>query len=233
MKVTPSVIEVGAIYDGAQVEVRGEVRIGARIIVTVRGPVKDEVFNRKRRAGPIWINSGKVQISGIPSLFLRYSSDRLGNWVSSDCLRSYQIDEVSIRDQVRMHPPDPSAGHLIRADYLAMKTRQGLYQFTDGGVQIAEYGGRRAYFTATIQWPRHAPPATYEVGAYEILRGSVVRHASVPLDVVQVGFPATISGLATKRASAYGLLAVLVAVLAGFGIDFLATILFGKRRVAH
>lgn len=233
VKVTPAVIEVRTTYSGAQVEVRGEVRIGARVIVMVRGPAKEEVFNRKRRVGPIWINSGKVRISGLPALLLRYVSDPAGAWLSSDSLRSYQLDESSVMEHVRVDPPDPAADRLIRADYLAMKAQQGMYLFTDGGVLIAEYGGKRASFTATFQWPRNAPPATYEVGVYEILRGSVARHSSVPLKVVEVGFPAAVFDLATRRAPIYGALAVLVAVLAGFGIDFLATLLFGKRRVAR
>ena len=233
VRVTPAVIEVRTTYSGAQVEVRGEVRIGARVVLTVSGPTKEEVFNRKRRVGPIWINSGKVRISGVPSLLLRYSSEPIGNWLSIDSLRSYQLDESSVMEHVRVDPPDPAADRLIRADYLAMKAKQGMYLFTDGGVTLAEYGGRRASFTATFQWPKNAPPATYEVGVYEILRGSVARHSSVPLKVVEVGFPAAIFDLATNRAPIYGALAVLVAVLAGFGIDFLATLLFGRRRVAH
>jgi uncharacterized protein (TIGR02186 family) len=232
-RVTPAVIEVGSAYSGAQVEVRGEVRIGARVVVMVRGPVKEEVFNRKRRVGPIWINSGKVRISGVPSLLFRYASDPAGAWLSGDSLRSYQLDESSVMEHVRVDPPDPAADRLIRADYLAMKAQQGMYLFTDGGVLLAEYGGRRASFMATFQWPKNAPPATYEVGVYEILRGSVTRHSSVPLKVVEVGFPATIFDLATNKAPVYGALAVLVAVLAGFGIDFLATLLFGKRRAAR
>ncbi len=233
VRVTPAVIEVRSDYSGAQVEVRGEVRIGARIVLTVSGPTKQEVFNRKRRAGPIWINAGKVRISGVPSLLLRYSSEPIGDWLSIDSLRSYRLDASSVMEHARVDPPDPAADRLIRADYLAMKTQQGMYLFTDGGVLLAEYGGRRASFTANFQWPRNAPPATYEVGVYEILRGSVARHSSVSLKVVEVGFPAAVFDLATNHAPIYGALAILVAVLAGFGIDFLATLLFGKRRVAH
>ena len=233
VRVTPAVIEVKSNYSGAQVEVRGEVRIGARVVLMVSGPTKEEVFNRKRRVGPIWINSGKVRISGVPSLLLRYSSEPIGSWLSNDSLHNHQLDARSVMEHARVDPPDPAADRLIRADYLAMKTQQGMYLFTDGGVLLAEYGGRRASFTATFQWPKNAPPATYEVGVYEILRGSVTRHSSVSLKVVEVGFPAAVFDLATNHAPLYGALAILVAVLAGFGIDFLATLLFGKRRVGH
>ena len=136
-------------------------------------------------------------------------------------------------EHARVEPPDPAADRLIRADYLAMKTQQGMYLFTDGGVLLAEYGGRQASFTANFQWPRNAPPAPYEVSVYEILRGTVTRHSSVPLKVVEVGFPAAVFDLATNHAPLYGALAILVAILAGLGIDFLATLLFGRRRVAH
>ena len=42
-------------------------------MLVIRGPDKEETFNKKVRAGPIWISSGQVHITGVPSLFLSFS----------------------------------------------------------------------------------------------------------------------------------------------------------------
>jgi hypothetical protein len=59
----------------------------------------------------------------------------------------------------------------------------------------------------------------------------VVNKADVDLAVVEVGFPALIARLARDRASLYGIISVIIAMVAGFGIDFIPSRLF-KRKVA-
>ena len=54
----------------------------------------------------------------------------------------------------------------------------------------------------------------------------------MPIEVVRTGFPAWLAGLAQNQSSLYGLIAVITGVLAGFGIDFLTTRLFGRKRGA-
>jgi hypothetical protein len=61
----------------------------------------------------------------------------------------------------------------------------------------------------------------------------VINVVSAPLPVVEVGLPAWLAAIATQRAAAYGVAAVLAAVLAGFGIDFLAALVFGRRRAVR
>ena len=51
------------------------------------------------------------------------------------------------------------------------------------------------------------------------------------LRVVEIGFPALVVRLAMQRPATYGLISVVIAMLAGFGIDFLAARFF-KRKVA-
>ena len=52
--------------------------------------------------------------------------------------------------------------------------------------------------------------------------------------MVKVGVPATLHDFAMNDAAKYGGLAVLIAVLAGFGIDFLVARIFGsKAKAAH
>jgi hypothetical protein len=49
----------------------------------------------------------------------------------------------------------------------------------------------------------------------------VAARITTPLEVVEVGFPAHMTALASGRPWAYGLVAVLGAILAGFAIDAL------------
>lgn len=75
-----------------------------------------------------------------------------------------------------------------------------------------------------------AQPGSYTVTAYECRQGRVVRQSQATLAVRRVGLPATVAALAHQRPAQYAGLAVIAAMIAGFGIDFVISRLRGKKR---
>jgi hypothetical protein len=234
-RVTPRVIEVGAFYNGASVRVEGVAAPRSKVIVTVAGSDREERFNRKARFGPVWINAGKVRISGAPSLFLRFSAAPIATLLQRDSVAGRKLDEASVTTRMHIDPPSPDrpGDAALRTTYLALKRTDGIYAFAESGIVMSQSGGDCKY-ALEFRWPKKAPPAEYEVRAYEVRDGSVIEEASVPLSVLPTGFPAWLAVLAEEHASLYGMAAVVIAALAGFGIDFLTTRIFGKKRsTAH
>ncbi len=232
--VTPQVIKIGAWYNGASLKVAGSASPGAKLIVTITGSDHAEVFNRKVRFGPIWINSGKVRISGAPSLFLRFSTGSVTSMLGSGEIAGHHLDQESLTSRIRVEPASPDRDDAaIRKNYLALKASYAAYRFGDGGV-VTDARGDCTSYSLDLQWPKRAPPAEYQVNVYEVQDGVVSRQASSGLSVVRTGFPAWLANLASNSAPTYGIAAVLFGALAGFGIDRLSTLLFGKKRtVAH
>lgn len=226
-RITPRVIEVGAFYDGATVKIEGSVATGSKVLVTVAGPEAEERFNLKGRFGPIWLNAGKVRISRVPSLFLRFSSEPLASLLDRDSIFQHALDKETLIQRMRAEPSAPQGDARIRADYLALREADGTYAFHGAGI-----GMKAGDFALQFQWPKKAPPARYEVHLYEIRDRSIVRETSLPVEVVRAGFPAWLAGIAYNRPSVYGIVAVLVGALAGFGIDLLTMRLFGKKKRA-
>ena len=232
-KVTPEAVQVGLFYNGANLRVEGVAAAGSKVIVTVVGSDREERFNRKARFGPVWISSGRVKISGVPSLFLRFSTEPVAAMLSCEAIARRRLDEASLMARMHIEPRsrDDRGDAAIRGDYLALKRSEGGYSFGNSGV-VMDQAGECRRFALEFRWPKRAPPAKYEVRVYEVAGGEVVREVAVPLPVVRTGFPAWMAGLAENRASLYGLTAILFGALAGFGIDFLTTRIFGKKRAA-
>jgi uncharacterized protein (TIGR02186 family) len=230
LKISPQAIEIGSFYRGAPVSVEGRAERGAEVIVVVRGPNNEETFNRKARAGPIWVTSGRVHVSGVPSLFLRFSRRPVESFLNPETIEKYQLAQSAIERQMRVEPKEAD-NQTIRANYLTLKSEQGFYRVFTGAINMGDAGNDGVPYRLEFEWPKKAPPESYQVSVYYCRDGVVVQSASVPLKVVKVGFPADMAILANERASLYGAIAVIGALLAGFGIDFLAARLFGKRRV--
>lgn len=66
----------------------------------------------------------------------------------------------------------------------------------------------------------------------ECRKGAVATQSDVDLALVEVGFPALIAHMAKEHASVYGIGSIVIAMLAGFGIDYLASRIFKRKAAA-
>ena len=94
------------------------------------------------------------------------------------------------------------------------------------GLIVAEVGkiaflGERL-FSASIAFPTNVPTGTYLVEIFLVRDRDVVGAQTTPLRVSQVGVDAEVSDFARRQAAAYGAIAILIAVVAGW----LASLLF-------
>jgi hypothetical protein len=231
LKLNPDSIEVGMFYEGVQVRVESVVPRDSKVVVIVRGQQKEENLNHKGKVGPIWVNSGKLAVSNVPSLFFLFSAEPVSSILRRDVIDKYELDELAIRDQLRIHPEGEDTG-AIRDDFIKLKIAEGAFRVIRSGWSIGPAGESGVPWTMEFRWPKRAPAADYVVSAYECRNGAVMRQASVPLKVVRVGPAAELAFLAEQHGSLYGLISVLVAVLAGFGIDFLAMLLRPRKAPA-
>ena len=229
-EVAPRVIGMGAFYNGADLRIGGIAAAGSKVIVTIAGRGHEERFNRKSRLGPVWIGAGRVRMAGAPSLFLRFDPEPISGMLDRDTIALRQLDEASLSAHIAVDPHGPADARL-RADFLALKKTDGTLLLSESGVVLKPAPDGAAY-AVNLRWPKKAPPAEYEVHVYEVRGGSITAETSVPLSVVRSGFPAWLAETAEHRAPLYGITAVLIGVLAGFGIDFVTTLLFGKKRSA-
>ncbi len=232
LKVTPSVIKIGTFYGGGQVRVDGIAEADSKVVVVVRGPSTEEVFKKKGRVGPIWITRGKVHISGVPSLLLSLSSEPVDQFLDRAVMDKYQLDHQAIRAQMKVEPELPDL-ETVKQHYLELKADVGVYATVSNAVKMGSPTAEGVPYSVVFSWPKKAPPASYDVRAYECRDGSVIRQSHAPLEVVKVGFPAFLSNMAKERAPLYGVMSVIIALIAGFGIDFLAARLGRKGPIAH
>jgi hypothetical protein len=220
VRLTPATVEIGATYDGATMRIEGLASHGAEVVVVARGPDREEEFKRKARFGPIWVTRHTLRVFGAPSLFIRYTSEPLRNFLSSGEIERYELSPEAITRHMHLSPDDPEQAE-VRDSYLKLKLKQRVYRVIDGGLHLGAPTDPGVPFWVQFHWPRKAPPAEYRVWVYECRNGVVTSTVSVPLKVVEVGFPAALSLLLAKEAWLYGVAAVAAAMIFGFLIDFL------------
>ena len=75
--------------------------------------------------------------------------------------------------------------------------------------------------TASFPLPSNTRPGDYKVCLSVIQDGRVVSHNCTGLTVALVGFPAWLATLAYQHGAAYGVLAVVIAIVTGFAMGFI------------
>ncbi len=241
VKLSPETIQMGAFYNGTTVRIEGDAPPSSSVLVIIRGNEKDEFFNKKGRVGPIWINTDKVHIAGVPSVFLSFSSATVNSLLDRASIDEYQLDESSIKSHLVCRrnckclngqhrgrvsiascagvKPDAQYEDLIRNSFMALKSANGSYQSRPGTVKLSQSAAGGTRYVLDLDWRKNIRPGSYQVEVYACQNRSVLARATTLLQVVEVGFPMQMAGLAQGHPWMYGVIAVLVAVFAGFTID--------------
>ena len=93
-----------------------------------------------------------------------------------------------------------------------LKTEEGLYSEELGSVNMMS----NRLFRTELHFPAEVPTGTYLVEVYLFRDGAVTSAEIVPFTVSKIGIGADIYDFAENYGAAYGLVAVLLAVAAGY-----------------
>jgi uncharacterized protein (TIGR02186 family) len=198
-------------FNGAQILLFGAVEGAGDVVVTVRGPVRDETVRRKVRVGGIWINGPEVVFQGVPEYYAVFGSRPPQDIITPELADIHQIgsDNLALRTTSTREPEeiDTFRDALIRA-----KERQGLY-IHDAG-RLTFLGAR--LFRANLVFPGNVPTGPYTIEVLLVRDGAVVSAQTTPLYISQAGISADVHEFAHRQAFFYGLICIVLAVGTGW-----------------
>ncbi len=208
---TSHLIAITSGFSGTSVVLFGATDGAGDVIVVVRGPERDTTVWRKGKIAGIWANAESFSFSNVPSFYTVASSRPLDEVVLPSVATLYRIGVKNLRFEPR--PP-------VRTDRAAMFTealvqeqqRLGLFPTAVG--KIGFLGER--LFRTTLTFPANVPTGTYLVEVFLVRGKDVVGGQTTPLIVSKVGLDAAVFDFANHQSLAYGAIAVLTAMMAGW-----------------
>lgn len=202
-------------FAGTEVMLYGAADGMGDIVVVVRGPETSTTVRRKVRLGGIWINRDSMTFAGVPS-FYRIAATRPLAEIASPSVRSRHQLGV---DQLRLNPEHAEPGAEIasfRDGLVRNKERAKLFVAAVGGVTMLRTDQARLFRT-NIELPANVPTGTFTAEVFYLRNGQVVAAQSTPMVVSKIGFGAELYDFAHRYAAFYGIIAIAIAVLAGWG----------------
>ncbi len=223
-------ITIGFFYSGSEVSVSGLSDPGLDYIVTITSPECHQSLKRKGKVGGVlWMNVGDLKCEKVPNLYFVQSTKKLDDLLPASLQEQYLLGYPAIEKHIEMEPvKDQAEKDKWFAEFVKYKESKKLFFNTSGGFQVSQADGKQKYYMK-FKWPYQAPPGEYVATIYGVRDGKIVEQATSKVLVEQVGSVKLLANMAKNQGALYGMLAILSAIGAGFGVG----LVFGKGGGAH
>lgn len=206
---TNHLIAITTGFTGTEVVLFGAIDGDGDVVVVVRGPEQPVEVRRKERTLGVWLNRADMTFADVPSFYTVAATRPLEQLARPEVLERNKIG----LDHLALEALDPTPEfEEFRKALIRNKQREGLWPVQTSTVTFV--GSR--LFRTTVSFPANVPTGSYQVSVFLFRNGQVQGAQTTPLLVSQLGLSADIVDFAYRRALVYGLVAVLVAAVAGW-----------------
>jgi len=192
---------------------------GGDIVVVVRGPSQDVTVRRKERLAGVWVNGRSLTFSNVPAFYAIAATRPLDDIAPAPLRGRHQIGVEHLQIGAPGRATDDEITEF-RDALIDVKRRLDLYPAQIG--EILTLGGR--LFRTPVTFPANVPTGAYMVEIFQVRDGVVIGAQTTPLIVSKTGTEAEIFDFAHDYPPLYGIVAIVIALAAGW----LASALFRR-----
>jgi len=213
-------IALTANFSGSELFVFGAIRRDAPvdpavdpldIVITIKGPPNALTVRRKERRFGIWINTESVDVRDAPSFYAIATTGPLRDLLTETERLRFQIGMDHAVRKVSGHPTLDDTSSFTEA-VVRLREKQELYEVLDGDVSLAE----ETLFQTSIAMPANIVEGIYKAEFFLVRDREVISSTTTDITVQKAGIERWIYNLSRQQPLIYGIMSVLVALLAGW-----------------
>lgn len=214
MSVEHKSIPINAFYNGNTVLLKGMVDKGEDVVVKLSSDEGKETFMTKGKSAHLfWMNKNKITISGISSVYMLFSSRDIESSVSETDRDRYVLGYGAIEKRAVIAPATDKTRLL--GEFIKLKEKNRLYGTGKEKISLIPAADGKYEYTLQVKLPYQVQPGQYKVEAYGVKNGSISDTASDAILVEPVGIVKAMTQLASRHGALYGLMSIVIALIAG------------------
>ena len=205
-------IKIETNFIGKEVIIFGILNDNQETIMTIKGPEKNAIIQKKERILGFWFNTKKIIYNEIPSIFFIASSNNIKDILPASSIIKNELSFnylLENKTSQRNFISDVSL-EAWKNNFVRIKKSKNLFK---------EYSIEKIdnkLFQTRIFFPAKSIPGEYKVNVYQIKNNLIVNNKEKIITLKKSGVGSQIYNFAHKNAAAYGLFAIIFAVLSGF-----------------
>ena len=205
-------IKIETNFIGKEVIIFGILNDDQETIMTIKGPEKNALIQKKERILGFWFNTKKITYNQIPSIFFIASSNEIEDILPTSTIIKEELsfdylleNKTSQRNFISDISLDTWKSNFVR-----IKKNKNLFK----EYEIENIDNK--LFQTRIFFPAKSIPGEYKVNVYQIKDNLILNNKEKVITLKKSGLGNQIYNFAHKNAAAYGLFAIIFAVLSGF-----------------
>ena len=205
-------IKIETNFTGKEVIIFGILNDGQETIMTIKGPQKNAVIQKKERILGFWFNTKQITYNQIPSIFFIASSNEIKDILPTSTIIKEELsfnylleNKISKRNFISDVSLDTWKENFVR-----IKKNKNLFK---------EYSIEKIdnkLFQTRVFFPAKSIPGEYKVNVYQIKNNLILDNKERIITLKKSGIGNHIYNFAHNNAAAYGLFAIIFAILSGF-----------------
>lgn len=203
-------------FTGTELLLFGSTDTVGTVVVVVKGPREEVITRKKEQVGGIWMNKKSITFEGVPSFYHVAMTNTEIFGLPLSARKRHEIGAANVKfyatEELPYRQISPFRQALIRN-----KQKAGLYSKEPSLVQ--RRGGQ--LFRTEVFFPVNVPTGTYIIETLLIQDGEVQSATTTPLFISKAGLGAKIYRFAHEYSALYGIVAILIACLAGLGANWI------------
>jgi len=221
-------VSITTSFSGSELLIYGAVKRDApipegkplEVIITVQGPSRALTVRRKEHRYGIWMNTESVKIGQAPSFYAIAASAPLRDSLSETENLRQKITIPKAIYSIGIASDAADAPHFLEA-LIRLRKEDGSYSKTETSVLVQE----STLFRTKIALPANLTDGDYKVRFFLTRGGEVIDTQEKMVIVHKAGLERWIYTLAHRQPFWYGILAIVLAGIAGWGASAIFTIL--------
>lgn len=208
-------IAITTSFTGTELLLFGSIEEEGEVIVVVYGPRRDVTVRRKDRTAGVWMNRDAMDFGGVPGFYhIAATPDAIAQ-LPQPVLERHQIGAGNLKLDLPAQVPGAEAA-VFKEALIRNKHAEELYTLDPGSIEMR---GQRLFRTSVV-FPANVPIGTYLVETFLVRNGNVESAQTTPLFVSKLGAGAEIFRMANSYPAVYGVIAIIIAVVAGLGANW-------------
>ena len=205
-------IKIETNFIGKEVIIFGILNDDQETIMTIKGPEKNALIQKKERILGFWFNTKKITYNQIPSIFFIASSNEIEDILPTSTIIKEELsfdylleNKTSQRNFISDISLDTWKDNFVRI-------KKNKHLFKEYKIENID----NKLFQTRIFFPAKSIPGEYKVNVYQIKDNLILNKKEKVITLKKSGIGNQIYNFAHKNAAAYGLFAIIFAVLSGF-----------------
>ena len=205
-------IKIETNFIGKEVIIFGILNDDQDTIITIKGPEKNAVIQKKERILGFWFNTKKIIYNEIPSIFFIASSNNIKDILPASSIIKNELsfnyvleNKTSQRNFISDVSLDAWKNNFVR-----IKKSKNL--FKEYNIEKIDH----KLFQTRVFFPAKSIPGEYKVKVYQIKNNLILNNKEKIITLKKSGIGSQIYNFAHNNAAAYGLFAIIFAIMSGF-----------------